>query len=201
MMYPKRLLWIAGLVFTVFAMLPSTATKAQSVEIGYTDPNMIVAQMPEYRDVLQEMQTLYQGGQQELQQMMQEFQTKLQEYQERQALMSEEAKQKKEQELQSLQQKIQQFRAQKEQEMGQKEQELVQPLLKKVQGAIDEVSKEQGLDLVLSTQAANSSVVLYASESTVDITEPVMKRLGIDPSKAQNPAPTPTPPTSPLNNN
>lgn len=171
-----------------------TTAEAQSVKIGYTDPNMIVAQMPEYEEILSQMQSMYQGGQQEYQQMVQEYQQKLEDYQKKQSLMSEETRQKREQELQQLQQKIQQFLSQKQQEMGQKEAELMQPLLEKVDGAIQEVAAEENIDLVLSTQAANSSVVLYASENTVDITQPVMLKLGLDPQANQSVDPGATPP-------
>ena len=122
--------------------------EAQSVRVGYTDPNLIVAQMPEYKDILSKMQSMYQGGQQEYQQMVQEYQKRLQDYQKKQSLMSEDTRQKREKELQQLQQKIQQFLQEKQQEMGTRERELLQPLLKKVDGAIQEVATEENLDLV-----------------------------------------------------
>lgn len=158
----------------------------QDLEIGFTDPNMIVAQMPEYQDVLSEMQSTYESGQQEYQQLVQEYQQNLEEYQNEQALMSEEARQKRETELTQMQQKIQQFLQQTQQEMGQREAELIQPLLERVQGAIDTVAEQQGLDLVLSTQAGNSAVVLYASNDEMDITAEVMNHLGLQPPSSQS---------------
>jgi outer membrane protein len=194
MVYSKRIFGLAAVGLMVLAGTLKTA-EAQSVQIGYTDPNLIVAQMPEYEEILSQMQSMYQGGQQEYQQMVKEYQSQLQDYQKKQSLMSEDVRQKREKELQQRQQKIQQFLSQKQQEMGETEQELMQPLLEKVDGAIQEVAAEQNLDLVLSTQAANSSVVLYASDNTVDITEPVMRNLGLDPQAPQSVQPGTTPPS------
>jgi outer membrane protein len=165
-------------------------TVAQDLQIGFTDPNMIVAQMPEYQDVLEEMQSTYQSGQQEYQALIKKYQASLEDYQDKQALMSEATRKKREAELTQMQQKIQQFLSQKQQEMGQREAELIQPLLEKVQGAIDQVAEEQNLDLVLSTQAGNSSVILYAANDEMDITAEVMSELGMQPPPEGSTSPT-----------
>jgi Skp family chaperone for outer membrane proteins len=55
---------------------------------------------------------------------------------------------------------------------------LVAPLLQNVDDAIAAVAKKQGLDFVLdkSSQGGNS-IVLYAADNQVDITQQVIKRL------------------------
>jgi outer membrane protein len=59
--------------------------------------------------------------------------------------------------------------------LGARQAELLQPLLERVQTAIDEVSADQQLALVLRAPA-----ILYINESlVVDITPDVARKLGI----------------------
>lgn len=165
----------------VFAMvsLPIGNTALAQLKVGYTDAQLIVAQMSEYRSTLQQLQSLAESSQMEYQGLITTYQEKLADYQKKQALLSESARATREQELTTMQGEIQQFLAGKEQELEQREVELMNPLLERVQNAINEVAAEQSLDLVLNAQAAGSPVLLYADES-MDITETVMNRLGIE---------------------
>ena len=155
--------------------------QAQELRIGYTDHELILAQMPEYREILQQLQKLAAEKQAQYEAKVKEFQQKVEDYQKKQALMSPEVRQKREQELVQLQQEIQQFLAQQEQELGQKEMELTAPLLEKLDEAIKAVAKERKLDLVLRARAGAEPLILFASERIVDITADVMQKLGIVP--------------------
>ena len=178
----KASLVLTALVLTFVAI----RVQAQELKIGYTDHELIIAQMPEYREILQQLQQEAAGGQKEYQAKVQEFQSKLEDYQKKQALLSPEARQKREAELMQMQQEIQQFLAEKEQALGQKEAELMQPLLEKLDKAIQEVAKEQGIDLVLRARAGNEPIILYASDRIVDVTEAVMRKLGLVTEKTNN---------------
>ena len=151
---------------------------AQTMKIGFTDAELIVAQMPEYRTVMEQLQSMAESGQEEYNALLQNYQEKVADYQKKQALLSDQAKQNREQELVAMQGEIQQFTATKEQELGEKEVELLNPLLERVQTAIDEVASEQGLNLVLNTRAGGSPMILYADQS-MDVTEAVLSKLGI----------------------
>ena len=167
-------------VATALLCLPIGNTALAQLRVGYTDAQLIVAQMSEYRTTLQQLQTLAESGQLEYQQLIQTYQDKLADYQKKQALLSEAARATREQELTTMQGEIQQFLTNKEQELEQREAQLMNPLLERVQNAINEVAAERSLDLVLNAQAAGSPVLLYADQS-MDITETVM-------SQAWNPA-------------
>lgn len=176
----KRILGIGILSLLAAAfMLPPAA--AQGLKVGYTDANLIIAQLPEYRTVMEQLQRMAEGGQAEYQTLVQNFQSELNDYQKKQALLSAEARQSREERLATQQGEIQQFLQTKEQELGQKEAELLGPLLDKVQDAINDVSKAKGLNLVLSAQSGTSPVILYADQE-MDITRDVMEKLGIQPS-------------------
>ena len=165
---------LIGAVF-MLGLLKAEVSPAQSLRIGYTDPDVIIVNMKEYRDIQQQLQKEAQESQQALQEMFNEYQEKLERYQRQQALLSEQRRQEREQELLQLQQEIQEASALRQQQLAQREAELMQPLLERVQQVIDQVAQEQNLDVVLRAQA-----LLYVKEGrVVDITREVARRLGI----------------------
>lgn len=176
----KKLYALALPLLIVAALLGGTA-QAQNLKVGYTDHEVIIVNMPEYQTIQQQLQQDVASGQQEIQAMYQDFQEKLDRYQKQQPVLSEEMRQQREQELAELQNTIQQTAAGKEQELGQREMELMGPIFERVQAAIDKVSQEEGLDLVLRTQVGQQPVILYVNQDTiVDITMEVAQELGLD---------------------
>lgn len=174
---PKRVLLITALVLSVFSFsgLMPRGAQAQALKAGYTDSELIVLNMPEYRQIQEKLQQEYQTGQKDLQTQAQQYQEKLDRYQKQQALLSAESRQEREQELVGLQTQLQQAAAQKEQALQQRESELMQPLLERVQQNIDVVAKEKGLDIVFRSQ-----MLLYVDEGKViNITEDVARKLGL----------------------
>jgi len=171
----KRISTVVALVLLAAPALFS-AVGAQSLNVGYTDHEVIIFNLPEYQQVQQQLQQEYQGGQQEIQELYQGYQESVSQYQRQQSLMTAEKRAEREQELIQEQQQIQQQAQVKDQELGQRETELMQPLLEKVQNAIDDVAQREGLDLVL-----RSPLVLYVNEETIqDITMAVAVELGLD---------------------
>ncbi len=178
---------ILAALFALPAMTGSAQAQAQGLKVGYTDHEIIIVNMPQYRDVQSQLEQHFRGGQQEMQAMYQDYQEKLDRYQRQQALLNEDRRSEREQELMDLQQQIQESAAQKEQELAQREAELMSPLFEQVQNAIDQVARQQGLDLVLRANAGNQPLILYVNPSTVsDITMDVARRLGIDVDEAGN---------------
>lgn len=164
----------------------SSEAQAQDLNIGYTDHEVIIVNMPDYQQVQEQLQSEYQGSQQELQTLYQDYQEKLDRYQKQQSLLSEERRQEREQELMQLQQDIQSQAEQKDQALAQREAELMQPILERVQSAIDQVAAAQGLDLVLRSQVGTQPVILFVNEDSIDdITLDVARELGLDVSEAE----------------
>jgi outer membrane protein len=180
---PKRILGIAAFVLLILpvALSLSSTANAQGLKVGYTDHELIIVNMPEYRTVQEQLQREYQGGQQELQGLVEEYQQQVERYQRQQALLSPENRQEREQALAQLQNQLQTRAQQKEQELEDRNAQLMRPLFERVQDAIDHVSSQHGLDLVLRTQVNMQPVILYVNENTVvDITMDVARRLGLD---------------------
>ncbi len=181
----KKRSWILIVLLLAFFGTTTGWAQVQSLRVGYTDANLIVSQLPEYRSVMEQLQRLAEGGQAEYEQLVQNFQTELTDYQKKQALLSPEARASREERLTGQQGEIQQFLQEKEQELGQREVELLSPLLEKVQNAINEVAQAKSLNLVLSAQSGGNPVILYADEQ-MDITPDVMDQLGIEPPAGQS---------------
>jgi outer membrane protein len=169
------------------ALLPAaipqqTAAQAQTLKVGYTDHEVIILNMPAYAEIQNRLRSEYQGGQEALQSLAADFQAEVEKYQKQQTLLSADSRAKKEEELAKRQTEIQEAAGRKDQELAALEAELMKPILEQVQKAIDDVSKEKALDLVLRYQVGGGQpVLLYANpDRVVDITLDVAKRLGIE---------------------
>lgn len=168
--------------WSLFALALAVAlpTQAQDLKVGYTDYEVLLANMPQMASVQQELQTFYTENQTKLQQQAQDFQERAQRYERQASLLSAEARAEREQELGTLQQQVQQAAAQADQLIQQKRLELMRPLFERLQNAIDTVAKAKGLDIVLPTQVGGDPFILYVNETRVtDITRDVAMELGI----------------------
>lgn len=151
------------------------SVNAQAGKNGYTNGDLLLASMPEYENVLKELQTQRQTFEQNVQNKQVEINDKLTAYQQQRSLMTAEAKAQKEQELTQLQQQYEQMVVNYDQELKQKEINLLNPLLEKVNNAINQVAKDKGLHAVWKSDA-----LLYADQiNYVDITKDVATVLGI----------------------
>lgn len=165
-----------------FSFQPLSA-QAQDMKIGYVEPRAILERMPEMRAVEQRMQNFIERKRNELSTQEQSFQEELELYQQKVGVISDTARQQEEERLGQLQMELQQSQNQIRQEIQQRQSELMAPLLEQVQGAINEVASEMGIDYVLNTTTSTGDVViLYVREELreqYDITDAVMQNLGI----------------------
>lgn len=176
---------ISGLMMLMLVAAPLFGTAAQAqtqpLQVGYTDHELIIVNMPDYRRIQEQLQQEYVTAQEGLQQQSQAFQQQVERYQTQQSLLSEQSRTEREQELMQRQQELQQAAMQQEQQLQQRESELMQPLFERVQTAIDAVAEQRGLDLVIRSQVGMQPVILYVNEDRlVDITLDVARRLGIE---------------------
>lgn len=156
--------------------LASNDVQAQNIEIGYADPEIIITYMPEYALIQNQMAVEYRTSQEALQALAEDFQERVEKYQKQQPLLSAERQTEREAELGELQAEIQDAAARKDDELAQRQEELMAPLLEKVQEAIDAISKEKGLDIVIRSPA-----LLYVnSDRVVNINVDIAKHLGIE---------------------
>ena len=173
----KHMVGIAVVALLGYVFLRDTTIEAQSsrLAVAYTDTDVIIVAMPEYRVAQETLQKAYQKSQQAVQNMTADYQQKLGTYQQQQAMLSQDRRSARETELMQLQQNIQNMAARQEQQLQEQEVNLMNPIQEKVQVAIDEIATARGLDLVIRAPG-----LLYANEKTVvDITEELAKKLGV----------------------
>ena len=172
-------------------LVPMLGAQAQSVRIGYLDPDIIIVQMPEYalmRDSLQLRDEVISGDLQAREDILRAKFEELQQFAQS-AVASAEAQQDRENEILSLQRNLEQAESQGRAELAQRESQMLQPMLMRLQEAIDAIAGEMNLMMVFSARANNAPVILFASDEAFNITNPVMAELGLDIGPPSTPPP------------
>ena len=163
--------------FTMFIM---GMTIAQELKIGYTNAEYLLGLLPEAKQIEADLRAYETQLQNQLKAKYQDLQTKIGDYQANEASYNELIKADKQRELTSLQESLQQFQTDAEQSLVTKRNQLLQPAVEKIGTAIQAVAEENSYSMVLSAGSPGFDVLLYASEKH-DVSELVLKKLGIDP--------------------
>lgn len=187
------------LAFFVATLFSSLQVSAQAPKIGYTNLDYILAQLPEAKQIESQLKEYEKQLQGQLQSKYAEYEQKLDTYRRAQATMAEIVKQDKEQELLNLQNSIREFEEKAQGEMQKKQVDLLEPVLEKIQKSIDKVAAANAYTYIFSTHTdyGGSAVILYAKNKEDNISDLVLKDLGVTPA-AQAPA-AETKPTAPVN--
>lgn len=182
------------------APVTAAPTKAAGpLKLGYTNIDVLLSQMPESKDIQNQLQIQRTQAENELKRLSKEFDDKLKAYEGGAAQMSDVIKADREKELQGLQGRIQEFQRGAEQQLQQKYQQLVNPVIQKIQKNIDAVAKENGFTYVfnLDAGAGTTPILLFAPEDG-NITDLVLKKAGVTPAPpGSTPARTGTAPATP----
>ncbi|MCR5887732.1 OmpH family outer membrane protein [Hymenobacter sp. J193] len=194
--FPKFRLLLAAAALT---LTTATATLAQTApqKIGYTNVDYVLSQMPESKQIESQLKDYSTQLENQLKAKYQEYQTKGEAYQKGAATMSDVVKADKEKELQNLQQSIQEFQRNAETSVQQKQQTLLKPVLDKLQKNIDAVAEENGYAYVLNSDAGyGTTPILLHGPKDGDISELVLKKMGITPGAAAAAKPATTAPAT-----
>ncbi|MEQ9425449.1 MAG: OmpH family outer membrane protein [Cyclobacteriaceae bacterium] len=175
-----KLLAIAALMLTTLS-----SAIAQDQKIGYTNIDYILAMMPESKQIQAELDSYEKQLNNQLQAKITDFQAKGQAYQSLPASTSEVIRKDKENELVNLQTSIESFQQEASNSLVEKRGELLQPAYDKIQGTIEEVANENGYTHIFSTDAGSGFVLLWAREED-NISNLILKKLGITPPENQN---------------
>jgi len=168
------------------------------VKIGYTDPEYILSLLPEYKQIESELKSYEKQLQNQLDNKLKEYQVKLEAYQKDVASLPDIVKQDKEKELLGMQSNIKEFEESAMNSMQKKQNQLLDPVIQKIQKAIDDVAEENGYTYIFSTAVGNNgAVILYARNKNEDISELVLKKMGVTlPAKTETGSNTITPNTN-----
>lgn len=163
----------------------TASTAAGPLKLGYTNIDYVLAQTPEAKDIQNQLTIQRTQSENELKRMQKELQDKYEAYEKGAAQMSEVIRKDRETELQGLQGRIQEFGRTAETSLQTKYQQLVNPVVQKIQKAIDAVAKDNAYTYVFNLDAgANTIPILLVAPEQDNITELVLRKMGIDPAKA-----------------
>ena len=186
-------LTLAAVLLTAGTLVATSAQAQAPLKIGYTDVQYVLAQMPESKQIESELKTYNTQLEAQLKSKYADYQAKGEAYQKAAGTMTDVVKADKEKELQGLQQSIQEFQQSAQQSLQQKQQVLLKPALDKLQKNIDLVADENGFTYVFNSDGGGSPLLLHAPKDG-NISDLVLKKMGITPGAA---APVKSGPASP----
>ena len=172
---------------TLFCAAVGNAVAQQAAQkIGYEDWEYIFSQMPESKQLEAELKTHQTQLENQMNAKRQELEAKYKAYQSMPATTSDVIRADKERELNSLNESIQKFSQDAQASLVKKQTDLMQPVYTKVGKAIEDVAKEQGYSFIINPQlGAGADVLLYTDEK-YDISDLVLKKMGITPQPQKN---------------
>ncbi|HVD97291.1 MAG TPA: OmpH family outer membrane protein [Cytophagaceae bacterium] len=173
------------LVLLAFAFSLSTAAFAQTTptKIGYTNLEYILSLLPDAKRIDSELQTYEKQLKAQMDSKIAEFEKKYQDYEKGKGMMADPVRQDKEKELTNLQSSIKEFEETAQSSLQKKQVALLEPVLDKIQKSIEKVAAANGYTYILSTHAdyGGSAIILYAKSKDDDISNLVLKDLGVTP--------------------
>ncbi len=184
----KLHLTFATALLIVGSFFAPSAQAQSPLKIGFTSVEYVLSQMPESKQIESDLKAYGSQLEAQLKSKQTAFQTKLDAYQKGGSAMTPVVKADTEKELQTMQQGLQEFQQTAQQSMQQKQQTLLRPVLDKIQKTIDAVATENGYTYVLNSDSGSNPILLHGPKDG-DISDIILKKMGITPTAA---APTPT---------
>ena len=157
-----------------------------STKIGYADVGYILDQMPESKAIEAELKSTQAQLKNQIDAKYAEFQKKLADYNANLNTMLDAVRTNTERELQQMQQNIEKLQADAQTTIQNKQTQLLDPVYKKVGKGIEDVAKENGYSFILNQQIQGLDVILYGDDK-MDISDLVLKKLGVTPKPATTP--------------
>jgi len=165
------------------ALLVSSAVFAQTLKVGHMDMQYVLSAMPEMKQVQSQLITLQGQLEKQAQAKQKDFEEKYNRYVSEGQQMAEAIRVDLEKELSQMQQNAQEFATNAQQTLQQKESQLMQPIYDKIGAAINTVAKEGNYSYVINAGVPGLDV-LYFADPTMDVSNDVLKKLGVEPPAA-----------------
>ncbi len=180
---------ISFLIVVLAAFFGVTSAVGQgtgvAIKVGHTNSGYIISQLPDTKKAQTELETVKKQLEKVIQEKSKVFEEKVGRYQASGQSMSESVRATTEAELQKLQTELRELQGKSETTFMEKQQGLFAPILEKVNKAIRDVGKEQGYMYILNgdTGSVGNPVLLYSGSEETDITDLVLKKLGVTVTK------------------
>lgn len=178
------------LVLVSATVISQAQTTTPATKVGFADVDYIFGQMPDAKRIDAELKSLQTQLKTQIETKSQEFTKKLQDYNANAATMIDAVRSNTERELQMLQQNLEKLQQDAQTSLQAKQNQLMEPVYKSVGKAIEEVAKENGYTFILNQQIGGLDVILYGDEK-MDVSDLVLKKLGVTPKPATTGTTTP----------
>lgn len=164
-------------ILTLFLIVGTVDVSAQ-VKIGYTNPEVILSQLPEVQIVDQEIGRLLEKKDSLLAIIELELQNDFNDYNAVKDNLTQQERQQRERKLLEKNQEFEDERQNSLNEVQQMQIKMIQPIEAKIFAEIKNVADSLGLDLILNEGSVNGGAfIFYASEKQINITEMVLENL------------------------
>lgn len=152
-------------------------SSAFAQKLGRINLQELITAMPEYNEMMLNMEAYSKELRENLEIMQVEMNTKYNDYQKNKESYSEMTRQIKEKELTDLDNRMREFYSSAQADLEKREQELTDPIMAKAQEAVKKVAQAGGYTAVFNTVVP--SMVYYDETVMTDLGPEVKKELGI----------------------
>lgn len=163
-----------GLLLALVFILSPLGLVAADFKVGVVDSNDILGKSTEGKKVQDTLKRKSEELGKSLQKQEQEIGKSMEDFRKQSAVMKEEAKKQRQEELSKRATEFQRKVADADKQMGILEQKEMEPLLKKLEQAVNDVAKENKIDIVLDRRRSG---LLYMAPA-LDITDKVRTKFG-----------------------
>lgn len=168
----------------LFLIIPSLffwgTLNAQELKIGYTNPQMILTKMDDYKTKQSELEDYAKILQKQIETKQQAYQKRAEEVRSSFQSLAPVEQEKIMKEFQEKEQELTQLQQASQQKLQKKEEEMMAPLYERIKNAINKVSEEKGYTYIINAfDGTGSATLLYAKEE-LDVTDLVLQELGIE---------------------
>lgn len=168
---------------TLLLSAPAVGAAQSDLKVAYVDTQEIIQQAPGYEEANQAFNQTAASWRDTLEQKRTRLQTMFEEYKKQEVILSPEKKTEKQQEMLQLERETQEYFQEKfgpEGAAAAKQAELMQPIIERVNGAIEQVRRDQGYALIFDLNDG----ALVAGDPDLNITDQVVDRLSRQTSAA-----------------
>ncbi len=161
-------------LFAVLLCVGGFSTAVSQVKMGFVDTDVIIQQMPEFKDIENRLKVLQESYVDTLRAMEANYKAKVETYQRQQAMLNAEAKAVEENQIKAIGEQYLQFQQDRlgpQGKLAQYQSQLLDPIKVKVKNAIEKVSKDEKLTAVM-----DKAMLIYF-DAKLDITFKVLDYL------------------------
>ena len=163
----------------------SNTAQQLPLKIGYVNLGYIVEALPETKSIVSECTILRKQLKKQIEIKVEDYNKKIQAFRKDYQTMDETTRNQKVSEFQQLEESLGRLELELQEKVENKRNSLLQPVYGKIQNAIAQIAQENGYTYVLCNNIGSMPILVYGDE-THNISNRVLRKLGVDPDKAED---------------